>query len=679
MKIKVQEEMPMLGASYYPEDWDESEQTHDIALMKKAGLKMVRIAEFAWYKMEPKEGEYDFAWLHRVIGRLGDAGIHVVLGTPTATPPIWLEEKDPDMFRVDENGLRELHGGRRHCCSNNETYREYSVRITKRMAEEFGQDERVVGWQMDNEIYTVGKGCFCETCRKRFHEYLTAKYRTIENLNERWNLNIFSQWYDSFDQIPMPARSWQNPHLRLEWAEFQGESHIGFIRLQADILHNHVKAPIGTDMMPKFGVDHVKIAEVTDVMQFNHYNDEGNLYATLFWYDYLRTLKDRPFWNMETSTCWGAGTATPPNLRPEGFCRINSWLPILLGGEANMYWLWRQHWGGHELMHGSVLYASGRPMYTFGEVQETANEYEKAGALLSGTKVVTDVAFMVSAHNSLLMEHQKVVEERGDAAFLYIGRITAIHRMITEYGLRPDVIEPGKNLNGYKLLIMPYMMTLEMDELQDRICDWVRAGGTWVVGPMTDIRDEVGAHYKDRETGVLEAFTGATIVDQIPDAEHRVECSWADGSPFLANSWLQLMDVPDDVERLVTVTGDYHSAIKGRTVVFRKRIGKGTVIVLGARPSVGDMHRLLSVAVSASQAQHFDISGSVMAAKRRGASGEILVLAEYGNRKGTARLDCRYYDVLGEEEHDGEISLRPYQVMVLLSCDKLGADKTIEQ
>ena len=106
--------------------------------MKKAGLKCVRMAEFAWHKMEPEEGLYDFSWLHRVMRKLWDAGISVVLGTPTATPPIWLEEKEPKMRRVNENGLQELHGGRRHCCSNNSVYRKYSALIVEKMAEEFG-------------------------------------------------------------------------------------------------------------------------------------------------------------------------------------------------------------------------------------------------------------------------------------------------------------------------------------------------------------------------------------------------------------------------------------------------------------------------------------------------------------------------------------------------------------
>ena len=489
---------PVLGAAYYPEDWNVSEQEHDIAYMRKGGLKCVRIGEFAWHRMEPSEGEFDFAWLHQILDKLAYAGISVILGTPTATPPIWLIEKDPEILGLSDSGLRESHGGRRHCCSNSPTYRKYSARIVEKMVREFGKDERIVGWQIDNEIHVRGGGCYCAECRRRFAEHLKRKYGTVENLNQSWNLNLFSQWYDTFEQIPAPrTMDWHNPHLQYEWLEFQGDSHIDFIRMQADILHKYTDAPVGSDMMPIFGVDHEQIAEFSDVMQYNHYNNEKDLWWTILWFDYMRTLKERPFWNTETSTCWNGGTSVPSDIRPEGFCRVNSWLPVALGGEGNFYWLWRQHWAGHELMHGSVLYASGRPMHTFGEVQEVAAGFEKAGDFLCGTRVVTDVAMMISAKADNLMTWQMVATEEKAYKSVYTRRVQSFHKDIAEHGIRPDVIGTKSALDGYKLLITPYMLTLEMEGLPERIEKWVREGGTWLVGPMTDIRNTVGAHYTD--------------------------------------------------------------------------------------------------------------------------------------------------------------------------------------
>ena len=633
--------------------------------MKEAGLKCVRIGEFAWHKMEPKEGQFSFGWLHRVMDKLGDAGISVVLGTPSATPPIWLTQKDPDMLRLSENGRRESHGGRRHCCSNNETYRKYSIRIAEKMAEKFGKDKRVVGWQIDNEIYIKGLGCFCEECQKGFRKYLENKYGTVEKLNERWNLNLFSQWYDSFEQVQIPGCAWTNPHLLLDWNLFQMRSHIEFVRMQVEALRKFSMAPIGTDMMPYFAVDHEEIAEMTDVMQFNHYNDEYNLWMMLMWFDYMRGLSKRPFWNTETSTCWNGSTATPENIRPDGFCRVNSWLPIALGGESNFYWLWRQHWAGHELMHGAVLYASGRPMHIFPEVQETAAGYEKCGDFLSGTRVKTDVAFMLSTLNHHLMVQQSIVREAGDLVHFYRERANRMYKQIAEYGMRPDVIGTKKALDDYKLLITPFMMTLEIGDLQERIAKWVRGGGTWIVGPMTDIRNDIGAHYKDKETGILEEMTGAVLTYQVPDAEHRIKCTWTDGQEFGANTWLQLFDLPESAEAIATVNGTGYAALQGKAVVFKQKVGKGTVLVLGTIPSEADMQKILDLAVQESGAQHFDVTGTAAVAYREGKAGTGYVIVGYSEEPATVKLDGKYQELISGEILEGAVTVPPYQVAVV--------------
>lgn len=658
---------PMLGAAYYPEAWPEEAQIHDIAMMKKAGITVVRIGEFAWKKMEPRDGEFDFQWLHRVIDRLKDAGIRVILGTPSATPPLWVEESDPEMRMIKENGMPMQHGGRRHCCSNNPTYRSYSARIAEGLAREFGRHPNVIGWQIDNEIAAFD-GCWCSHCRKGFAQYLKNRYGTIENLNERWNLNLFSQAYDRFEQVPRPLpHTWHSPHLKFEWNQYLAQSHIEFVRMQAEILHRYTDMPVGTDMMPVFNEDYEQMNAFLDVVQYNHYDDEQSIPRELFWFDYMRGLKDRPFWVTETATCWNGATSTPSNLRAEGFCRVNSWLPVVLGAEANLYWLWRQHWAGHELMHGAVLYASGRPMHIFPEVQQVAAEYETCGEFLANTRIKTDVAMMVSSWNDYLMKEQEVVWEEGSHAWetAYTKRLYKAYEPMTALGIRPDVIPPGKNLDAYKLLYTPFMLTLEEPGLAERIEAWVRNGGIWIAGPMTDIRNDIGAHYRDRETGILEKLTGATLACQVPDAEHRIPCSWEDGSPFRAEKWLQLYEVPADAKVLATADG-YYSTLVGKALVFEKRLGKGTIIVLGTLPSPEDGKRLLTIALTQSGAAHFDMEGAVAAAYREGEGIRGISVAEYGGNPGSLNLDGRYLDILTGQFYTDQIRLAPYQVAILV-------------
>lgn len=665
---------PMLGAAYYPEAWDEKEQEHDIAYMQKAGITVVRMTEFAWHRMEPADGQFDFAWLHRVMDKLRNAGIAMVLGTPSATPPTWVEKKDPSMHRLCKDGQRESHGARRHCCSNNATYRFYSARIAERMAQEFGDDDNVVGWQIDNEIAAHdGHFCYCETCSAKFADYLKARYGTVENMNNRWDTNLWSQWYDDFDEVPNTATAWHNPHLRYEWHRFQSESHIDFIKMQADILHRYTKAPVGTDVMPVFWEDHEKLAEFLDIVQFNHYESADYLWHPQMWFDHMRTLKDRPFWCTETSGCWAGGREVAPNrLQPEGFCRANSWMPVVLGGEANMYWLWRQQRAGHELMHGAVLYASGRPMHTFGEIQEVSAGFKKGGEFLSGTKVTTDVAFMVSARADRQMFYQPVYAEPDadrDTTGSYIRRIWPMYHEITRHGIHPDVIGVNKPLDNYKLLITPFMLTLEEGGLPQRIDEFVKNGGVWLVGPLTDVRDDIGAHYTDRETGMLEAMTGAVLSQQVPDPRHQIELNWNSGDEFRGNRWFQLYDLPPKVESLATVTGGIFPALNGKSALFKVPYGKGCIIVLGTIPDTPDYHRVLDLALEISGAQHTEIEGELIVARREGAYSGYALL-EHGGMAASAVLPGRFRDRLTDEICGGKVTVNPYQVRLLQRIDE---------
>lgn len=340
-------------------------------------------------------------------------------------------------------------------------------------------------------------------------------------------------------------------------------------------------------------------------------------------------------------------------------------MPVLLGGEANLYWLWRQHWGGGELMHGAVLYASGRPMHTFGEVQSVAAGFEKSSDFINGTKVRTDVAFLMSAHNDRLMEIQPIIADVPRAEWEYHTRIREMHRQMMEHGMRPDMIGVNKPLDGYKLLVTPFAMTLELGDLSARIEQWVKEGGTWVVGPMTDIRTVDGTHYKDRETGMLERLTGAVLAQQGGNLHGKVTCAWADGEAFDAKTWLQMFDAPADAEVLASVTGDFFPALTGKAIAFKKRVGQGTVIVLGTVPSDADAAKLWDIALTESGAQHFDATKNLMVAYRAGDAGEGYALLEYRGQPASVTLEDTMTDLLTGETVSGTVEVKPFGVRVL--------------
>ncbi len=652
---------PYLGVAYYPEDWDISEADKDIEKMCEIGINVARIGEFAWRKMEPEDGQFDFSWLHFIVDKLKAAGIGVVMGTPTAVPPVWLTKKYPDMLFEFKNGRITQHSGRRHACSNHPKYIEYSARIVEELAKEFGKDEAIIGWQIDNEIYLQnGEGCFCKRCEDKYHQHLKNKFGTVEMMNKRLNLNLFSQEYDDFDEVPLPRDTWVNPHLQQEFLLSSGQAHIDFIAMQAKILKKYTNAPIGTDQVPFNGINWRKMHEPLDVVQFNHYNVPENLWECCFWFDYLRTLKDRPFWNTETSTCFTASTGTSGSIKPDGFCYANSWLSLALGGEATMYWLWRTHWAGHELVHGSVLDSSGRPMYSTEEVKAVSRDFKKCADFINNTNVDTNIALHYSSLCHNMFATQPVVGE-----FQYDDTLkNYFYKPLINFGIRPDVIDEAADLSNYKVVFSTLMLTLDQGDLRERITKWVENGGIWVTGPLTDIRTNDGTRYTDRLHGMLESLTPAVFKYWFPDKEKRIGSKWSNGDDFGGNFYYEIFELNKDAD-IVNVTGG-HKEVIGGAVLQRFSVGKGFVYVLGTIPDEKDMLKLIAEIL-----QNADIKfnnteeNTIIVSPRIGKDTEGVILVDVGGKGGTYHNQARFKDIISEKVFEDDITLKPYEVLVL--------------
>ena len=187
------------GVSYYPEHKNAEELQYDLNMIIESGINTVRMGEFAWCKFEPREGEYHFKWLDEAIEILGKAGIKTIVCTPTACPPAWMIDQHPDILYMDNRGVQRPFGGRRHYCYNNDTYREYCIKITEKLAQHYGNNPYVAGFQIDNELAQEVTGrCTCPVCREKFRDWLQAKYHTIDELNERSGGIFWSQEYNRF-------------------------------------------------------------------------------------------------------------------------------------------------------------------------------------------------------------------------------------------------------------------------------------------------------------------------------------------------------------------------------------------------------------------------------------------------------------------------------------------------
>ena len=625
----------LLGANYYPEDWDIENIDTDIEKMKECGFNVVRIAEFAWKRMQPDEYTYDFSWLHLVVDKMKAANIGVILGTPSATPPHWLLKKHPDMATLSANGVRASHGGRRHCCSSNPNYVKYSLQIAERLACEFGNDEGVIGWQIDNEIYPFGDGCCCDFCKENFHLHLREKYRSIENINKSWNLNLFSQAYDEIKDIPIPVNAWHNPHIKLEWKLSQAKNHINFIHAQADIIKKYSKAPVGTDTMPLGLIDYREMNSPLDVAQFNHYDTD--LEYVCMWMDYMRNF----------------------SMQDEGFIYMNTWLPIMLGGEANLYWLWRTHWAGHELMHGAVIDSAGRYTHANCEIRKAALYFDKIRDYIGNYKVESDTALLFTSLNWSIKESQDINNNIPDRT----GYISHFYKALIRSGLHPDVTDSHIDLDSYKLIFTPSAYTLEENKLGEKLCEFVKNGGVWVAGPLCDIRTNIGTKYKDSPYGVIEKLTRERCAYTLPHDNGLITLENQLGEEILGKDIYELFD-SGDFESILKVTKG-HSAIIGKHAAFVKNIGKGYFVMLGTIPEEKELCRIIKKCAALSGTEVYSTDGNLLVTKRVCGDDVIYIAATVNGKEGHMELDGKYTDILSGRIFDGEVHISKFEVLML--------------
>jgi beta-galactosidase len=296
-----------LGVAYYPEHHSPEQWRVDYRKIKDAGIKRIRIAEFAWSRLQSSDDEYHFEWLDQAIDMAAEYGLEVVLCTPTACPPIWLVERYPEVLPVNKSGKVVGFGARQHRSYHSPQYLSYSLRIVTRMAQRYGQHPNVVAWQLDNEFGGETKYDYGDCARRAFQCYLADKFITIEQLNERWGTVFWSQEYERWDQIPLPrpidsdVMMWQHPSLELEFARFSSDSIVQYARKQTAILREYTgDRPITTNAFMFCWGDNVNWTDLfatLDVVGMDIYSNQPHEIA--FYCDACRGVLSKPFWMME--------------------------------------------------------------------------------------------------------------------------------------------------------------------------------------------------------------------------------------------------------------------------------------------------------------------------------------------------------------------------------------------
>ncbi|QLC22010.1 beta-galactosidase [Parasphingopyxis sp. CP4] len=575
-----------LGCCYYPEHWPEEMWADDARRMKEAGLSLVRIGEFAWSRIEPEYGRLDWDWLDRAVETLGDAGLQIVMGTPTATPPKWLIDKRPDMVPVGADGLPRHFGSRRHYCFSHPGYREECRRIVAALARRYGEHPAVIAWQTDNEY-----GChdtvrsYSMAAERRFREWLAERYGEIGALNAAWGNVFWSMEYRSFEAIDLPNATVTepNPAHMLDYRRFASDEVVSFNALQTAILREH--SP-GRDIIHNYmgfftDFDHHDVSKELDIATWDSY-PLGFLEQA--WFD--RTEKDaylrqghpdfaafhHDLYRGCTDGRWGVMEQQPG---PVNWARFNpAPLPGMVrlwtleafahGAEFVSYFRWRQAPFAQEQMHAGLLRPDSSEDVAIGEARQAAADLEILG---EGGPSASKVALLFAYEAQWMLETQPQ-----GRSFQYRELALNFYTALRKLGLDIDIVGPDAELGDYAMVLIPTLPIVPdglIERLQALECPVL-------IGPRSGS--------KTGSFSIPETLAPGVLQDLLPLKVVRVESLRdgvrEEGDGFSVSRWLEHVETD--------LTPEY-ALSDGRGIVY----AEGSYRYLAAWPDA----RLLSVLV----------------------------------------------------------------------------------
>jgi len=651
----------LMGADWYPEQWPEARWETDLQMMERAHLNVARIAEFAWSTMEPAEGYFQFDWLERAIRLAEKHHIAIVVGTPTAAPPAWLTQKYPDTLRVESNGQRATHGNRAHGSVTSIKYRELCHRIAEEMAKRFGRDPNVVGWQIDNE-YGYGMMSYDSDTRQLFQQWLKAKYKTLDALNQHWTTTYWSQTYDVWEEIPIPVGE-NNPGLMLDWQRFTTYAWRSYQQNQIDAIRPHSEPRqfiTGNFMGYGFDpIDHFVIAKPLTFVAWDDYIGTGHLDPDTngISHDAMRGLKRENIWVIETQP--GFVNWSPlNNSLDKGEVRAMAWHDVGHGADEVSYWQWRSALNGQEEIHGTLVGPDGKPEPLLSEVAQTAKEFSDLQGAFRDTRVVSDVALLQDYESRWAINWQKHTEKYDQFAIL-----KSYYQALRRLSQSIDIVSPDDSLDQYKLVVAPDLCVIPKERAQ-HFEEYVKNGGHLVLGPRSGLKDEFNALLTTRQPGYLAEALGGQV-EQYYALEKTVPASGSLGSGDVS-VWAELLKVTSPDAEVLLHYEKSNGWLDDQPAIVTRKYGRGRITYIGA---------VLSDALVASAAQWMAKSSGVSAAfgpvpdgievsRRVGPRGAVYVLINFVKETQSVALPRPMQSLLDHREAN-QVELPQYGVAVL--------------
>ena len=581
-----------LGTCYYPEHWDRSLWEEDMKRMLDAGIGTVRVAEFAWSKVEPHEGCFTYDFFDEFLDAAHALGMKVIFSTPSATPPAWLTEKYPEVLNARMDGVLYRHGMRRHYNYNSPKYRELVCRIVEKLGEHYAKHPAIIGWQIDNEINCETSDFYSQSDDIAFRAFLKERYGTLDALNQAWGAVFWNQTYTDWEEVHVPRTTIHNstnPHEVLDYIRFVSDSALGFCRMQSDILRRYVKPGDFITTNGMFGrLDNHRMAdEVLDVYTYDSYpnfafclnqnpKEPENLNDRWWSSNLAQTRSICPHFGImeQQSGANGWNTRMEAPAPKPGQLSLWAMQSIAHGADYVSFFRWRTCTMGTEIYWHGILDYDNRDNRKLAEVRQLHKRVQ-AIAPLAGARYLAAFALVRDYDNVWDSEvdvwHDRLARQSESEIF----RASLLTHTPMDYLYLSDDTDV-EELCAYPLLFYPHPLILTQARA-DLLTEYVHRGGTLVIGARAGQKDSTGKCVMQPMPGLLRELTGSNVREFtfVGPADEAQSMTW--GTEQLPTGLFSDILEADasDAKVLAVYDRDFY---QGRPALIERGYGKGKVL-----------------------------------------------------------------------------------------------------
>ena len=650
------------GVCYYPEQWPESYWEDDARRMQECGVNTVRLGEFGWALMEPREGHYDFSLFDRAIATLGRHGIKTIFGTPTAAPPKWLTHKYPEVLDVLATGQPVNDQSRRQYCYNSPVYRRFSREIVEALARHYRDNTNIIGWQIDNEMNNENPECYSESCRTAFRTWLRKKYGTLDELNARWGTVFWSQLYSDWAQVdlPFPTPAYHNPGLMLDFKRFISDSATDYLNNQVKILRRYRPDDFLTHNSVFKNINYHAFSRGLDLYAYDNYPtfEDSPRYPIGAMLTLVRGLNGR-FMIMEQLTGPAGQTYLLRTPRP-GETRLWAMQTVAHGADGLLHFRWRSARRGAEEYWYGVLDHDNVPRARFEDFKEEGQELQKIGPQIVGSKIVSEIAAIKDFESQWVFDNQFLTKEI-DISAVY----EALFQAASEQRYNIDYIGPDADLSNYKLVFAPQLALMD-DKLARRLQRFVEQGGTLVMSAHSAIKDRDNAFTAETIPIGLTNLFGIELDSfqtyQPPSGTNN-DVHFDDGSEVPVNVFAEVLH-PTTARIMGRWERDY---LKGSPAATEQRFGKGKAIYYGSLFDLDATRYLIKRYAGETGLKPLlaDVPAQVEVTRRTNGRTDFYFLLNHGDSPATVNVGDGYIDVLTSQAVSTSLKLAPFDYRVL--------------